>query len=362
MTQHKYLMLCLVSLFLLAVSPALAQYSLLDSTPSGLNPAYDSTSYGLGITHPRPWDLSIRIFGGYNDNVPLVPYSTFCRGPFERCAKESFYGGFTTIGSYRLIQNREWLAGVELSFDQVFYDKNIGNAHSSSDPRDYNLTSLNPSVFGRYFFGFRYGSWVLPMSVGMTYSYQSEWLPIKGPLIWHASVHTLKWDLGADVTRKLQVKIDYSVSFEDFNRHNSIEARDATTQSVGLSGTYSFHGGLRQITLGYQYGTSNAESRNFDIENSHGIKARFRTRVYGPFWLVLDAGTTWEDYKGFIADFIPPPGREWQRIDEYGAQLLYAVTRHITFDLFYKYTNWDSNQRQFQAHRNNGGIGLTYRF
>jgi hypothetical protein len=345
MTQHKYLLLCFISLFFLAVPPALAQY-----------PPSDNTSFGLSITHPRPWDLSIRIFGGYDDNVPLVPYSTFCRRPFERCAKESFYGGFTTIGNYRFIQNENWLAGAALSFDQVFHTKNIGQTYTSTDGKDYNLTSVNPSVFGRYFFGFRYGSWVLPMSAGMTYSYQREWLPIKGPLIWHASVHTLKWDLGADVTRKLRIGIDYNLSFQDFNRADSTNARDSTAQAVGLSGTYSFHGGLRQITLGYQYGTSNAESRNFDIENSHGIKAKFRTRVYGPFWLVLDAGATWEDYKGFAADFIPPPGRKWQRIDDY------AVTRHITVDLFYKYTSWDSNQRQFEANRNNGGIGLTYRF
>jgi len=346
----------------LTASPALAQLPPLDTIPFGLHQPLDSTPLGLSITHPRPWDLTIRIFCGYNDNVPLVPYSTFFGTPFYPGAQESFYGGITTIGSYRLIQNDCWLAGVALRLDQTFNAKSIGPASSTSDGRDYNLTSVNPSLFVRRFFGFRYCSWVLPASIGMTYSFQRDWLPIEGPLIWHTNVHTLKWDLGAAVTRKLQVEIDYSLSFEDFNPNNSLDARDATAHAVGFSGTYSFQGGLRSITLGYQYGKSNADYKNFDIKNSHGITAKFRTRVWGPFWLVLNASSTWEDYKGFVVDYIPPPGRKWQRVEDYGAQFLFAVTERITIDLSYKYTSWSSNQREFEARRNNGGIGITYRF
>jgi hypothetical protein len=321
-----------------------------------------ASPFELGITHPRPWDLSIRAFVGYNDNVPLVPYITSCHSS-PPCDLQSFYGGFSINGNYRFIETEQWRAGVGLSFEQVIQGHSIGPSCCTTDAHDFNLTSLSPSVFGRYFFGFAFGRWIMPASAGMTYSYRRDWLPpAHSGVLWQADSHTLQWDLSVDVIRQLKLGLNYSLSFLDFNPAVTLDARDATAHAVGLSGTYSFQGGLRTITLAYKYGTTNASSSNFDLQNSNGIKAQFKTRVYGPVWLVLDAGSTWEDYKGFTGGGIPPPGRKWQRVEEYGPTLLYVLTEHITADLFYRYTGWVSNQRQFEAHRNNGGMGVTYKF
>jgi hypothetical protein len=323
---------------------------------------------GAGQDYPfpgaRPWDLSIRAFIGYNDNVPLVPHSTACGTPGGGpCAPGSFYGGFSIDGSYRLIRTDYWLAGVGLSFDQTAHTHNIGPACCTTDGRDFNLTALSPSAFARYFFDLDVGSSFWLGSAGMAYSYRRNWLPpAHSGLLWQTNMNTVQWDVAVNPIRQLRVGINYSLSFQDFNPAVTLNARDATVHAVGLSGTYSFQGGLRTITLGYQYGASDARSSNFEVQNSNGIKAQFKTLVYGPVWLALEAGSTWEDYNGFTGSSIPPPGRKWQRIENYGAQVVYVFTPHIQLDLFYKYTGWVSNQRQFEASRNNGGMGVTYRF
>ncbi len=346
------LLYCLLFL-LFAASPALAQYQ-------------PGTAAGQDYSFPgsRPWDLSIRAFIGYNDNVPLVPHVTGCGTPGGGpCAPGSFYGGFSITGNYRLIQTDDWLAGVGLSFDQTAHTKNIGPACCTTDGRDFNLTSLSPSAFARYNFGFAFGRWIMPASAGMTYTFRRDWLPpAHEGLFWQSTSNSLQWDLSVDVIRQLRLGLSYSLTFQRFNPNVTLAARDATAHSVGLSGTYSFQGGLRTITLGYQYGTSDAGSSNFEVQNSHGIKAKFKSHIYGPVWGALEVGSTWENYKGFTAGFIPAPGREWARVEDYGVFLYYVFTPHIQLDLFYKYTGWVSNQRQFEAHRNNGGTGVTYKF
>lgn len=294
----------------------------------------------------------------------LYHYITTCGTPGGgECAKQSFYAGVTLNGSYRLIQTEQWLAGLGLNIDAVFHEKNIGPSCCTTDGRDYNLISISPSAFGRYFFAVAAGSQIMPSSLGMTYSFLQDWLHITGSgLIWHTHVNTWKWDVSIDPIRQARLGLSYSLSLLDFNPTQSLSARNATAHAVGLTGSYSFQGGLRTVTLGYQYGTSDANSKNFEVNYSNGVKAELKSRVYGPLWLVLNAGATWEDYSGFKSGFIPAPGRKWQRIENYGAQLLYTLTRHIQLDLFYNYTGWSANQRQFEAHRNNGGMGATYRF
>lgn len=320
-----------------------------------------SSEYEPTFGERRRWDLSIRAFAGYNDNVPQVPYSTnfFSEDPG---AKKSGYGGLTIDGNYRLLQTDEYLAGAGLHFDQTFYYKNIGPACCSSDPKDYNFMAISQSVFGRYFFALAPGLRVMPASVGMAYSYRQELPTSLSGLIWHTKIHSLNWDLGVDVIRQLKLALNYNLSFLNFNPTYSTDSRDATAQSVGVSGAYAFQGGLRTITLGYQYGVYDARGRNWQVPGSHGVKASFKTHVVDRLWANLNVSSTWEDYKGFIDPDIPPPGRKWQRTENYGAQLLYVLTNHITVDLYYNYTGWVSNQRKFEANRNNGGMGTTYRF
>jgi hypothetical protein len=328
-------------------------------TSRPLGSPLENPNYDFQRLEGRPWDLSVRAFLGYNDNVPLVPHSTFFTADGKKRDRSSLYGGLTLDGNYRFLQKEDYLLGVGLNVNEVVYVDRWGEG---TVPRNYNLTTANPNLFGRYFFGLALDRWIMPASLGMKYAYRRDWLGYK-PEIWFTSSNNLQWDLTVDVIRQLRLGLNYNLSFIDFNPKASFfNQRDATAHAVGLTGTYLIQGGLRSITLGYQYGVSNAKGRNFDVDGSNGLNLQFKSRVYGPLWAVVDGGWTWEDYKGFIIDFIPPPGRKWQRIDNYGLTFIYVVTDHINVDLFYRYTGWVSNQRQFEAHRNNGGSGVTYRF
>lgn len=347
---------CAIILIGLFLSPVAADEAIYGYPPTPLS---SFPSYERSALQGRPWDLSVRAFVGYNDNVPLVPYISACS---KDCAKQSFYGGLSISGNYRLVQNQQWLAGVGLNFDEVAYSHNIGAACCTTDGQDYNLTAVSPNAFARYFFGLKMGGFdrIMPSSAGMTYSYRRDWLQIVGPLIWHTSIHTLQWDVAVDVLRQLRMGLNYSVAFSDLNRAQSFNSRDTTAYLVGLNGTYFFQGGLRSITLDYRLGTTDARGEKFDIPFTNGLKGRFQTRVLGPLWLALDAGSTWDRYRG--KTFAGVGTRRWQRTEKYRGTLLYSLTQNITMDLFYEYTGWVANQREFEANRNNGGAGVTYRF
>ena len=327
-------------------------------TPLSNFPAYERSAI-----EGRRWELSIRPFIGYNDNVPMVPYKTGCQ---QDCTKASFYGGVSISGNFRLLQTDQWLAGVGLNFDQVGYTRHTGPGCCSTDGDDYNLTAVSPNMFARYFFGLQVGDFrrVMPSSVGMTYSYRRDWTRIVGPLIWHTAINTVQWDLAVDVLRQLRMGLNYSVAFSDLNRGGRLGAafnsRDTTGYLVGLNGTYFFQGGLRSITLDYHLGTTDARGNKFDIPFTNGLKGRFQTQVVGPLWLALDAGSSWDKYRG--KTFAGVGTRRWQRTEKYRGTLLYSLTDHITADVFYEYTGWVANQREFGGNRNNGGAGVTYRF
>ncbi|HKA33913.1 MAG TPA: hypothetical protein VKH64_11910 [Candidatus Binatia bacterium] len=345
-----------IVLLLLVLASAGADDTIYSYPPTPLS---NFPSYERSAIEGRPWDLSIRTFVGYNDNVPMVPYITGCQ---KDCEKQSFYGGVSISGNFRFLQTDRWLAGVGLNFDQVGYANHIGPGCCSTDGDDYNLTAVSPNMFARYFFGLQVGDFqrVMPSSVGMTYSYRRDWTRIVGPLIWHTAINTVQWDLAVDVLRQLRMGLNYSIAFSNLNRVQSFNSRDNTAYLVGLNGTYFFQGGLRSITLDYHLGATDARGNKFDIPFTNGLKGRFQTRVVGPLWLALDAGSNWDKYRG--KTFAGVGTRRWQRTEKYRSTLLYSLTEHITADLFYEYTGWVANQREFEGNRNNGGAGVTYRF
>lgn len=307
----------------------------------------------------RPWDLSVRAFLGRNDNVPLVPDSTdfYSEDP---AAQKSNYAGLTIDGNYRWLQTNDYLAGAGLHFDKIHYDKNLGSPCCTSDPRDYNLTAVSPTIFGRYFFGLANG---MPASVGMAYSYSKDWLAFtRAGREWFTKIHSIDLDFETDINRQLNLAVTYNHSSYDFNPVQAANTRDGTAQTLGLVGTYNIQGGLRSIVLGYQYGVYDADGRNWDITDSHAVNAGFKTHLHGPVWANLDVSYTWEDYRGFSAVGIPAPGRKRQRIGDYGLSILYLLTQQVTLDFYYRHTDWSSNQQTFEADRDNFGIGATYRF
>lgn len=304
----------------------------------------------------REWDLSLRLSGGYDDNVPLVPQKTFSQGD-----KSSLYGTLSMDGVYRFVDDGHWLVGAGIYADLVAYAKrNHDTAPDvTSDPNDYNLSVISPSLFARRSFEL-FGR---PAEVGMTYAFRKDWLSdaLKNDF---SKTNAFMWDFNISPCRPVWTEVHYRLVLEDFNDERavpSLNSRDALRQEVGVSGTYTFNQGRTSINLGYDFIRNHTEGRNFDF-SGNSVHGGIKTQVYGPVWLTLEAAYGHEQYHGFVADFIPPPGRESQDNQLYRMIWQFEITKNATLDIFDSYLVQEARQREFQVHRNQIGVGITYRF
>ena len=117
-----------------------------------------------------------------------------------------------------------------------------------------------------------------------------------------------------------------------------------------------------KVNLGYQYSANDTDGSNFKIDGSHALNVRTETLITGPFWLALQGIFTWEDYNGFVAGFVTPPGRTDQFLQKYLAELLWVIHEKITVDFFVSHELFETNQVQFDSDRTKAGAGATYRF
>jgi Protein of unknown function (DUF2860) len=286
---------------------------------------------------PRPWDLSLRFFTGYDSNVPLVPKSTDFQG-----RRATWTLGAGAEGSYKFLQEKQWELGAGGSFVQTWNNNNLSS---------FDLTSFNPRLFGAYFF--QVGT--LPGQVGMAYDFRHDLL---GGNEFENS-HTLSWDVTVLPTPHLSTAVYYHLAFEDFlNDGNNppLTSRDAVNHAVGANATYSFGYNKPSIGLNYQFSHNNADGQNFTFD-SHAVSVRFITPVIRPVKLVLEAGYSSQDY----TKFTPQPVRT-QDNQNYGATFLIPLSRHLSADVGYKFARYIGSQTQFSAERHIVTVGLTYDF
>ena len=301
---------------------------------------------------PRPWDLSVRLFLIHDDNVLLIPEATIFTGD------ESAVGyGVSVDFEYRFIQKDDWVAGATLSFAQSGYSgSNPGVPFNHSDQNDFNLTTVTPGVYVRYLFDVK----ETPMSAGMSYAFRRDWRSKEA----FTKVHTLQWDVSVSPSPDLSITGFYSVAFESHDLKRlmpALDSRDGTRHVLGASGEYWFDRNRRAVSLGYQFIITDTDGANFEAD-AHAVTLGFKTQVYGPVWLALDAAFAFEDYKNGFISFIPPPGRRRQDIIDFSATILWQMTQNVSLDVFYNYTRWNSNSPNFDAERHAVGAGVTYRF
>jgi len=287
---------------------------------------------------PRPWDASIRLYAGYDDNVPLESdSSTFSKD------EDSAHFGTCISGLYRIVQNSQWRTGVGVTL--------IQNLHVNSDVNDYDLTTVSPSLFADYSFD----AWGKPSTAGMTYLFRQDWLGGDS----YEKSHTLTWDVGIRLTPTLQSSVYYHLAFEDFDNEGSDpdrSSRDTTNHKIGANATYSFDRNRRSVMLNYEYGRNRADGDNF-VFNSNSILVRFTTLLIRPLWLVLDASYSDQDYTRYN-----PTPRRTQDNQNYRAMLLLPINQNLTADLSYSYSKYDGNESRYDAERKKLALGATYRF
>ena len=301
----------------------------------------------------KPWDASIRLFVGYNDNVPLVPDNSFFVGD-----EDDIYGGVILSGVYRAYQKDGLTIGVNGMFEAIGY-AGIGQSPAGSDETDdYNMWVATPGVFVSY----RHDKFKVPMTHTLAYDFRWE----EGGQI--AAIgrdsHTFRLINTFHVRSDLDINFRYEHGFDDFSvtfPNPQLDDRDANWYTLRGGVKYWWYRLLRNVEVYYEYLNNNAEGRNFRFD-SHEIRGRLESHLWGPIWGALDVGYRYGNYDGFVSGFIPPPGRDYQHFFDIGGQLAMYLRRNVTLDIYYKFTAVYSNQPQFETDAHNVGVGITFSF
>jgi len=285
----------------------------------------------------RPWDLSLRLFSEYNDNVPLAADDTDFSGE-----QKSLGAGFSAAGVYRIIQEYPWEVGVGAGFVQTGY--------LESNVNDFNFTSIAPRVYGRYLFNLG----AMPARAEAAFTFRDDLLDFEQfeqSYIPALSLTVFPIDPLA-ITAYTRLSID---QFDDDGADPAVTSRDATQYVVGLNGRYVFPGGMQNVGLTGEYRHNDADGDNFTYD-SYIVSADFWTHIVGPFSASVSGGYTNEDYTDFTTD----PKRTQDNL--YGTVTVYmALSHELTLDAYYSYTHMDGSTDAFSLDRSIVGVGLTYR-
>ena len=299
----------------------------------------------------RPWDLSIRTFFGYNDNVQVVPDDSFFSGN-----SEDFSMGATLTGVYRPIQEDGFVVGLTLQATHLLHLQNTHGGDGSSS--DYDMTTAAPGVFVM----FNYEVFDIPVTKTLTYTFRFE----EGRDI--EAIGLESHAIGVNCALHLRPDFDlilayvhgwddYDVTFPD----PELDDRDGQRDSISVTGKYTWDRGLRNVAVTYTFVHNDAEGRNFDYD-SHGIRGRIESHLIASLWGALELGYSYGDYRGFVSGFVPPPGRERQESLNVSLQLIYVVSEKWSVDFFYQFSQQMANTDQFESETHIVGGGVTFRF
>lgn len=305
----------------------------------------------------RPWDLSIRLFGGYTDNAQVVQDDPlFFRGPTE-----SPYLGAQINGTWRFLNNEDWLVGIGMAGEQIYYTETQDQQFfpSTDDANDFSLTVFTPSAFVRR----RLDLGGRAASAGLAYKFrwdQSVDMSSTG-----GEYSDLTTDLVVNAMDNLDLSLAYTHGWDDFDvtfpSTPELNERDAQRDALRVGGTFYFAQRRRNVQLAYVFMNNDAEGSNFDYE-SNGLVLRGESHLIGPLWGALEFDYRHANYEGFVSPAITAPGREYLNVFTYKAQLIWVIRRDWLVDIYYSYEQLDSNQAVFEGDIQHVGVGLTHKF
>ena len=299
----------------------------------------------------RAWQLTARAFFGYNDNVQVVPDTTFFTGD-----ESDAFAGVSVSGTYRIHQGEFLSLFAVGEISQLLYLGNPAGGGGTTD--DYDLTVLSPGLLA-----------IVPHSVGgyeasasLRYSFRHEAgrdvaaIGLSSHSI--ALTESIAINQQTSVTAGLSFGIDnYEVDFPT----PATDDRDADRFGLTLGIKHRWDNNRRNASFQYAFTDHDAEGSNFDYD-AHAFTGRFETHLLGPLWGAAELGYSLGDYNGFTSGFIPAPGRTEQDNLNFALQFIYVIDAKWSVDFSYRFTSYESNQPQFESEVNQFAIGLTYKF
>lgn len=311
----------------------------------------DSLDYTPSDDSARAWELTARGFFGYNDNVPIVPESTFFTGK-----QSDTFAGVSLLGSYRLYQDD---AFVLYALGEVSTLLHLGNARGGGGSTDdYDLFVLSPGLRAE-----------VPHQLGgydATAAFQYTFRHEAGRDVAAIGLSSHSFSLSESVAFNRQTSVTASVAhgidlYEVSFATPATDDRDANRTNASLGVKHRWDNNRRNVSLVYSFTHHNAEGSNFDY-NAHQVTGRFETHLIGGLWGAAELGYGHSNYNGFVSGFIPAPGRREQESVNAALQLIYVIDAQWSIDLSYHHADYTSNQPQFEAQVNRFAVGLNYKF
>ena len=310
-------------------------------------------------TDQKAWDIVLRAFLGYDDNVNFVSKGD----PDYLGGTDSMFAGVTGNLAYRYWTDRPGLklgAALRVGLTHHFKSQHPEMPDVNDNQDRYDLSVISPTVYVEqdFFLGDTYGK------AGASYNLRYE----------QANIHSIgsvghsfslyanllpqtNLSLGADFTHTY---IDFYVGFPD----KALNDRDGTHDAISVNGRYHFNHRRQSVGASLGYAWNDAKGRNFDYHGTT-VNMDFRTVLFGPVFAVAAYTHGYNDYRGYDdglgGAWVTPPGRKYQRVDSVSLQIIWTIDLLWTADAQYAHANYGANQSLFAGKESILTIGIQRR-
>ena len=314
--------------------------------PSSIRPA------STFLFDPKPLAITVRLWGGYDSNYPLVADAPTYWDPAGET--ESPVAGATfNLSTFHRFNTFNQI-GANVRIDGVTYTAN-GNAGlaNASVGSEYDLFVVNPSIFYRT---------ILPMPIAnhltLTYGLRTE----IGHNIEAIGLGSRQFDARVDIlaSKDWSFFADIYTTHDDFSVTfaNPDSNRDGEYLSISAGGRYSFNS--QHSSMGFSGGRveNNAKGRNWDFDGwfvSGDLRSVLANRLSGHVGLRYED----RDYRGGFIPDVGAPGRTSEQITTVDAGMVYVLDEIFSVDAGVSYQNVDGNMPAFSSSRWKATVGLT---
>ena len=295
----------------------------------------------------RPWDLSVRAFSEFSDNVSLAPG----RGAGQPERASLAYGALVS-GIYRVYRDERWTAGAGAT---VFHKEQV-----EDEVDGFSVSSFQPGVFVEN----RAEPFTVPTTTRLRYDFRRDLVGGDG----FETRHSADGSVQIRAIPTIAVGPTFGLAFKDFDDEGSdpsVTSRDAVRPSVGVSATYYVLGRFPGLTVSYYFARNIADGDNFDFE-SHTVRGRGFILLYVPtpttsgrLPLLIAPQVSYSKVDYF--NFETRPRRQEDNLS-LGISFNLSLDRNLAVDLSYTHATSASSRSAFDTRRNLVVLGLNYRF
>lgn len=287
----------------------------------------------------RRWDLNVTLGAGYDSNVTLTDDSSLTSGT------SAGLGVVELGGSYRLFDEGRF--SVRVSQSGYF------NFHTTLT--DFDLQISESSLAARA----RLADWAV---ADLRYTFQfaaADWDSFRSThAVEPAFVLSSAWNIQARPYFRYERR-----DYDDIGMLGELLDRDGNVYTPGVDLFYTLpwfpEWGSSWVRLGYRFRKESADSDEFDSEGHEPIVA-LGLALPRDFFLSLEGRYEWREYDSPSLFDDPGSSDQSDRIRVFRSSISRRFGKHMSAEIFYRYTDRGSNVKVYRYRRNEVQLRFTY--